>query len=282
VAASGVAPPSSSSFSLKATYNGTSGVARIFVDGELVGASGAAAQGTVELAPSTEPIYFGAQDAQGAQISSFVGALEEIFVKNVSTESRPSYVYSDTTQSLNMSPPPDARRALWTACAPRRPGDNVRATMAGSQPFKEPGVRVLDFTREAARKFYATKMAGLLNEGGFLATQWDGFEVNLLMGASDVPNSEKTRNSGAYALAPSPDWYHIGWPLWWGMGVIKTMEDAAALFDQPTAVECSFMAPGLGAWRPAMAPYVDEKDGDLVQLGLQWHPKMLIRTARLA
>ena len=61
--------------------------------------------------------------------------------------------------------------------------------------------------------------------------------------------------------------------------MIKTMEDAAALFKQPTAVECSFMAPGLGAWRPAMAPYVDEKDWDLVTLGLQWHPKMLIRTA---
>jgi hypothetical protein len=44
-----------------------------------------------------------------------------------------------------------------------------------------------------------------------------------------------------------------------------------------TAVECSFMAPGLGPWRPDMAPYVDEHGPDLVQLGLEWHSKMLLR-----
>ena len=44
-----------------------------------------------------------------------------------------------------------------------------------------------------------------------------------------------------------------------------------------TAVECSFMAPGLGPWRPDMAPYVDEHGADLVALGLEWHAKMLLR-----
>jgi hypothetical protein len=37
------------------------------------------------------------------------------------------------------------------------------------------------------------------------------------------------------------------------------------------------MAPGLGPWRPDMAPYVDEHGPDLVKLGLEWHSKMLLR-----
>ena len=52
-----------------------------------------------------------------------------------------------------------------------------------------------------------------------------------------------------------------------------------ALTNNNTAVECSFMAPGLGPWRPDMVPYVDERDDDgLIGLGLQWHPKMMFRT----
>ena len=39
------------------------------------------------------------------------------------------------------------------------------------------------------------------------------------------------------------------------------------------AVECSFMSPGLYHGTD-MAPYVDER-GDFVQLGLEWHPKIL-------
>ena len=42
------------------------------------------------------------------------------------------------------------------------------------------------------------------------------------------------------------------------------------------ATEPSFMSPGLGPWRPDMAPYVDER-GDLVDLGLEWHAKILQR-----
>jgi hypothetical protein len=71
----------------------------------------------------------------------------------------------------------------------------------------------------------------------------------------------------------------MGWPLLWGQGVLTAMEDVMALTNNNTAVECSFMAPGLGPWRPDMVPYVDESDENgLVGLGLEWHPKMMFRT----
>jgi hypothetical protein len=43
-----------------------------------------------------------------------------------------------------------------------------------------------------------------------------------------------------------------------------------------------FLVPGVGPWRPAMAPYVDEQinrgpPGGLVGLGLEWHTKLLFR-----
>ena len=58
---------------------------------------------------------------------------------------------------------------------------------------------------------------------------------------------------------------------------MQGLEAAHAAMNPETAVECSFMAPGLGPWRPDMAPYVDEHGPDLVQLGLEWHAKMLLR-----
>ena len=71
----------------------------------------------------------------------------------------------------------------------------------------------------------------------------------------------------------------------WGQAVLNTMEDTIRLTSGNTAVEASFMAPGLGPWRPGMAPYVDEQigmggaadPGGLIGLGLEWHPKMLWR-----
>jgi hypothetical protein len=68
-----------------------------------------------------------------------------------------------------------------------------------------------------------------------------------------------------------------GWPLRWGIGILQGIEAAHRHMNSHTAVECSFMAPGLGPWRPDMAPYVDEHGPDLVALGLKWHSKMLLR-----
>jgi len=61
----------------------------------------------------------------------------------------------------------------------------------------------------------------------------------------------------------------------WGQGILQGIELTRRLMSNATAVECSFMAPGLGPWRPDMAPYVDERGPDMYALGLEWHGKML-------
>ena len=88
----------------------------------------------------------------------------------------------------------------------------------------------------------------MLNTQGanFDTTQWDGFEILFVMAGGDFPRSSATARSGLYRGTPSPDWYHLGWPNLWGQGVLKGMEGVMALTNNNTAVECSFMAPGLG------------------------------------
>ena len=51
---------------------------------------------------------------------------------------------------------------------------------------------------------------------------------------------------------PAPDWYRVGFPTAWGMGVLQTIEQTRALTNGNTAIECSFLAPGLGPFRPDM------------------------------
>ena len=58
------------------------------------------------------------------------------------------------------------------------------------------------------------------------------------------------------------------------------MEDMHVLLRHQTAVEASFIAPGLGPYRPDEAPYVDQnlhQAGGVIQMGLEWHPKILLR-----
>ena len=90
--------------------------------------------------------------------------------------------------------------------------------------------------------------------------QWDGFEVPLLVAGRDFQRSAATARSGLYRAEAAPDWYDVGWPLYWGQGVLQAMEDVMARAPPNVSVECSFQAPGLGPWRPAMAPYVDERE----------------------
>lgn len=152
--------------------------------------------------------------------------------------------------------------------------DNVR-------PNPAERVYVFDLDRPSGRTYFAQSLSAVENGDGanFDVTQWDGFEILLVMGGQDFPRSKHTARSGLYRGAPSADWYHLGWPLRWGQGVLLGMEAVMARTNNNTAVECSFMAPGLGPWRPAMVPYVDERDTDsLIGLGLRWHGKMLFRT----
>lgn len=58
-------------------------------------------------------------------------------------------------------------------------------------------------------------MSNILNSGGvnFDTTQWDGFEILLLMPLYSFPHSSKTFGTGPssgekmYRGIPSPDWY---------------------------------------------------------------------------
>lgn len=74
-----------------------------------------------------------------------------------------------------------------------------------------------------------------------------------LIAGQDFAHSPKTWTSGLYRGNPTPDWYHFeGWPLRWGLGVLQAMTAAHEATMLDTAVEASFMAPGLGPWRPDM------------------------------
>ena len=237
---------------IKACFNGSAGTVSIFVNNSRVAISTLAASpgaGPIALAPTPieaplPPIFFGAESA--AVAAGFAGSLEEIYLKNATTENREAYIYTD----------------------------NVRPDPAGK-------VYVFDLNRPSGQAYFATEMSKMLNSQGanFDTTQWDGFEILFVMAGGDFPRSAATARSGLYRGTPSPDWYHLGWPNLWGQGVLQGMEEVMKLTNNNTAVECSFMAPGLGPWRPDMVPYVDQRDSDgLIGLGLEWHPKLLFRT----
>ena len=79
----------------------------------------------------SSPLSAGAEAENG-----FHGQLEEIYLKNCSTESRQVYIYTD----------------------------NVRPTSGGN-------VRVFDLSHAAGRTYYATIMSSILNAADFDTTQ---------------------------------------------------------------------------------------------------------------
>eukprot|EP00041_Stephanoeca_diplocostata_P019095 m.405729 g.405729 ORF g.405729 m.405729 type:complete len:1069 (-) comp21209_c0_seq2:189-3395(-) len=219
---------------LRVTYNATSATSKIFANGVLGASCTAKTPGPAEVdAQHRTPIAFG---------RGFHGAVEEIYLKNTSTEHRVGYMYADDNR--------------------------VRGTY------------LLDLSSRAGQDYFAKSISNVLNLGDFAAVQYDGFEKLNLIAAKDFAHSNQTQNSGLYRGLPTPDWYHFeGWPLRAGLGVLQGMTAAHDRLTHavPPAIEASFMAPGLGPWRPDMAPYVDEHGPDLVQLGRAWHGKMLVR-----
>jgi hypothetical protein len=215
---------------IKATYNGSASSLHIFVDNILVARTQAAPHSTQLATPPSQlktlstrpPLVFGVAMSgisstddesllHGNGSCWYKGSLEEIYLKNVTTETRATYVYTD----------------------------NVRPSPAAN-------VRIFDFVKPEGRSYFAVLMSNLLNSDGanFDVTQWDGFEIQLLVAGSDFPRSARTATSGLYRGDPAPDWYHVGWPMLWGQSVLNTMEDTIRLTNNRTAVEASFMAPG--------------------------------------
>ena len=155
---------------VKATFNATSGVPLLFVDGKLDHARDA---------PPPEAATAGARarlapPAAGAALrfaSGFEGALEELFLKNVSAESRVGYVYADNNRRL--------------------------------------GTYLLDLSRAPGRQKFAELIAAPMAETPIAAVQYDGFEKLALIAGQDFPHSSATYQSGMYRGLPTPDWYHF-------------------------------------------------------------------------
>ena len=212
-------------YTLKLTYNSSSAEAKILIENRLdaVARHPLALTGQpLGLAASTSDIIFGATAAtvaggltaaaDGSPVK-WAGAMEEVYLKNVSTEHRRVYIYTD----------------------------NVRPTSAGN-------VRVFDLSTAHGRTYYAGVMSNILNAADFDTTQWDGFEILLLMPLYNFNHSAKTFGDKMYRGIPSPDWYNLGWPLAVGQDWLAAMEETHRMTNSHTAVECSFMAPGSGPW----------------------------------
>ena len=89
-------------YTLKLTYNSTAGKAKILIENQLDASAlhplaASAEQHVLGIAPSASSIIFGgtmvsADDGSKSLQHSWVGAMEEIYVKNVSTENRQVYI----------------------------------------------------------------------------------------------------------------------------------------------------------------------------------------------
>ena len=93
-------------YAMKATFNSTSQKGRLFVNGQEVGldihksrsdAESVAATDSLALATDMVPVYFGATCVEfishPTSCSNFFhGAIEEVYLKNTSTENRHAYV----------------------------------------------------------------------------------------------------------------------------------------------------------------------------------------------
>ena len=124
-------------FIVKATLNSTT--VRLFVDNnqQAVGKVDSTTETTAaaRIVSSTAGILVG---------KGFAGALEEVYLKNVSTEQRKAYLYTDN------------------------------ARCAASAQGGVDGAFVFDLVRPSARQWYAENMARILNAADFDVTQWDG------------------------------------------------------------------------------------------------------------
>jgi hypothetical protein len=146
---------------LKLTYNSTSAEAKILTDNQLDAAAlhpmlASSEPLSLGLAASTSDIIFGgAMPTAGAPVEqSWEGAAEEIYLKNISTENRQVYIYTDVRPAII-----SATFGFYSLTACRCGSQNVRPTSAGN-------VRVFDLSHPHGRTYYAHVMSNILNAGG--------------------------------------------------------------------------------------------------------------------
>jgi hypothetical protein len=241
-----------SSHVVKCTYNSTSALAKIFIGSILDGVSDGAAPAPQKIAAASGDAPALLVGATKAGKLLFKGSIEEIYLKNVSAESRPAYLFADDNR------------------------------MGGSF--------LIDLTRPAGQQLFASAVCSVINQANISAVEYDGMEKLELMSPFDFAHSLRTVSSGVFRGPPAPDFFsYQGWPLRVGIGMVKALELAHSEMNPSTAVETTGIAPGLGPWRPDMSAYVDERVGNgslvngsqvpngFIGIGLQWHGKMLQR-----
>jgi hypothetical protein len=238
-------------YTVKCTFNGTS---KIFVNGMIGGAStslqshgvNTSTTSTSSMAGGSEPLFFGSLDAtiSSSQLSGFVGAIEEISLKNVSAEDRVGYLFAEPS---------------------------IRPT----------GTYLVDLSRPAGRDFFASTVAGVLNNAASATVHIDGFEKLAMIGGQDFAHSLQTFSSPwqrvQFSFGFPAQVHQEGWPARWGQGILEGLEQAHGSLTTPTAMEVSLMVPGAGPWRPEITPYIDEPPESLMTLGMTWHGGMLLR-----
>ena len=261
------APPIAG-FAVKATFDGSAAdgqaKAQLFTSGNLlataaVSPAGALAkpmlQGTAMTVGARQRLDKTSEATASSWDLHFNGSIEELYIKNVSTASRRgAYVFADDCRSE--------------------------------------GTFLIDLATAAGRKFFASSIQAVLQQATFSDVQFDGFEKLQLISRVDFEHSNKTMDSGLYKGHTTPGHYHLPWPLRVGQGILQGISETHELIPPATAVELSFMASGLGPYRPDMNTYVDEKlqyrsnastntsepPEGFVLLGLQWHAKLAQRT----
>lgn len=189
VGATELAPIQGNAWVVRATYNSTSGNARLFVGGkgQRPKEDGSAFKPypgakMVPYGKSSTGVWIGADATdsdsaasapQPAVRSVFHGAMEELYFKNVSAEHRIAYVYADNNRFA--------------------------------------GTYLIDLTVPAGRHLFASAINNVLNQANFSAVQYDGFEKLQLIAAVDFEHSSATVDSGMFRGPPNPDWYaHCG------------------------------------------------------------------------
>ena len=240
-----------SGYVVKCTFrNGTS---KIFIDGRIRGSSPSVQQGhvarVISMAGGSAPLFFGSRDARpvSSLSSGFVGAIEEIALKNVSAEDRTGYLFAEPA---------------------------IRPT----------GTYLVDLSQPGGRAFFASTVANILNTAASATVHIDGFEKLAMIGGQDFAHSAQTFSSPwqrvPFSFGFPAQVHEEGWPARWGQGILQGLEQAHRGLTTPTAMEVSLMVPGAGPWRPEIAPYVDEPIEDLITLGMSWHGGMLLRMYR--
>ena len=120
------------------------------------------ASGLLPLQTGTADIIWGAEQPVATVVAgtSFVGAMEELFLSRISLENTTAHLF-----------------------------------LSNGYPMY-----IFDYTQPATRKYWADAVAAVYNEAGAVCGQWDGSEYQPGMAGWGLPHSSQTWSAGADAL----------------------------------------------------------------------------------